>query len=55
MNTKPVIFGLIIFSITTITSFLILDLLTDMNDGMVVIIAIALGFFLEYLYRKRKA
>ncbi|MFV8827358.1 hypothetical protein [Alkalihalobacterium sp. APHAB7] len=53
MNTKTVIIGFLLFSITTITSFLLIDYMTDINDGIVVIIALAVGFLIEYLYRKK--
>ncbi|WP_158211737.1 hypothetical protein [Alkalihalobacterium alkalinitrilicum] len=53
MNTKSVVIGFFIFSITTITMYLVIDYITKWNDGIKVIIALVIGFLLEYLYRKR--
>ncbi|WP_216828321.1 hypothetical protein [Alkalihalobacterium elongatum] len=53
MNTKTVIIGFLLFSISTIVSFIVIDSITAINDGIVVIIALVIGFLIEYLYRKK--
>lgn len=53
MVAKHVLIGLILFSIVTVSIFLILNRLFDLSETISVVIAIILGLVVETFYRKK--
>ncbi|WP_169819228.1 hypothetical protein [Anaerobacillus arseniciselenatis] len=53
MTTKEILIGLIVFSVTTVAIFLMLNILFHLSETLSVVIAIILGIGAETIYRKK--
>ncbi|WP_252315886.1 hypothetical protein [Sinobaca sp. H24] len=52
MVVRKIITGAFLFCAVTFGTFILFDLVLGMNEGLSVILAIALGLSTEFLYRK---
>ncbi|GAE25262.1 hypothetical protein JCM9140_1244 [Halalkalibacter wakoensis JCM 9140] len=53
MQRKRIILGVFVFAIVTIIAYLLFHELFKLEEGISVIIALALGIVAEYVYRKK--
>ncbi len=53
MTTKEILIGLIVFSVTTVVVFLMLNRLLHLSETLSVVVAIILGIGAETIYRKK--
>ncbi|MDY7223443.1 hypothetical protein [Halalkalibacterium halodurans] len=52
MNVKEAIFGIIIFAIITISTYILFHNVLLLSDGFSVVIALVCGFLVERLFMK---